>query len=164
MRYRFFSIPVQDPAAAEDALNRFLAAHRIVSVDRELVADGRHSLWCLCVSYLDGEGAASAQPKGKVDYREILSEADFAVYAKLRALRKQLAERDGVPAYSVFTNEQLAEMVRQRTASPADLERLAGVGKARSEKFGAAFLALLREAGSDRTAEQAGGKDATDAH
>lgn len=145
MRYRFFSIPVQDPGPAEADLNRFLAAHRVVAIEREFAADGRHSLWCLSVAYLDEEGGAAAQARGKIDYREVLSEADFVVYARLRNLRKQLAEQEGIPAYAVFSNEQLAEMVRQRSTSPEDLARIAGVGKARIDKYGPAFLALLRE-------------------
>ena len=36
------------------------------------------------------------------------------MFAKLRALRKTLADREGVPAYALFTNEQLADMVRRR--------------------------------------------------
>jgi superfamily II DNA helicase RecQ len=81
-----------------------------------------------------------------VDYREVLSAAEFQVYAHLRALRKTLADRDGVPAYALFTNDQLAAMVRQRVDSAAALGRIDGVGPARVEKYGATFLDALRAA------------------
>ncbi len=160
MKYRFFSIPAWDPAASQDELNRFLGAHRVLSVDREFVTDGRHSLWCLCVSYADGETATTPRSKARIDYREVLNDADFAVFAELRTLRKQLAEAEGLPAYALFTNEQLAEMVRKRVDSVANLEAIAGVGKARVEKYGVAFIDLLRRAWARPTGDSVGGADA----
>lgn len=66
------------------------------------------------------------------------------VFAKLRALRKTLAEQEGVPAYAVFTNEQLAEMVQRRVVTATGLRDIPGIGEARADKHGAAFLAVLR--------------------
>src|ERR1700678_2568203 len=93
-------------------LNRFLSTNRVLMVERHFVSDGPRSAWAICVGYLDRGGRlASEQTQGKrVDYREILSEPDFAVYAKLRSLRKLMAENEGLPAYTLFTNEQLAAM------------------------------------------------------
>jgi superfamily II DNA helicase RecQ len=165
MKYSVFSIPIQDGDAAQDELNRFLAAHRVVAIDKEFAADGCRSLWCFCVSYLDGDAPAYTQNKDRIDYREVLSAHDFAVYSRLRALRKELAQRDGIPAYSVFTNEQLADLVRQRAASLADFERINGLGKARIDKYGPEALALLRVALAEADAEAAGGqRDGPDAH
>ena len=45
-----------------------------------------------------------------------------------------------MPVYGVFMNEQLAEMVRQRTGTKAALKGIEGVGEARVEKYGAAVL------------------------
>lgn len=136
MRMHFLSIPVFDGSAAEAELNRFLASHRVVAIDRQLVADGPRSAWAVCVSYVDGaatattgERAADAGKKKPIDYRDLLS----------------TEEKDGVPAYAVFTNEQLAAMVKERIQSAADLARLENIGKARVEKYGAPFLNILRE-------------------
>jgi superfamily II DNA helicase RecQ len=65
------------------------------------------------------------------------------VFAKLRSLRKALAEKDGVPAYALFTNEQLASMVQRRVKSLKGLEQVPGVGAARVKKYGAQFLEIL---------------------
>ncbi len=74
----------------------------------------------------------------------MLSERDFAQFAELRNLRKALAEREGLPAYALFTNEQLAEMVRRRVDSVAAMGKIEGVGPARLEKYGEAFVQALR--------------------
>jgi superfamily II DNA helicase RecQ len=127
-------------------LNAFLRAHRILSVDRHFVQDGANSIWAICVSYLGDANRplVAGAKRPKVDYRDVLSEADFAVFAKLRNLRKELAEKEGIPAYALFTNEQLAEMVQRRVGGLNAIKEIEGVGDARIEKYGAQFLALLK--------------------
>ena len=109
------------------------------------VHDGSNSVWALCVSYVQTANRPTAGRRGKIDYRDVLSEADFGVFAKLRALRKTLADAEGVPAYALFTNEQLAEMVQRRVRTASALREIAGVGEARVEKYGETFLSILRE-------------------
>ena len=146
MAFRFFVIPVQDSDAPEAELNAFLRGHRVISVERRWVDQGSMSFWSICVDYLDpaatGDSRRSGQ-RGKVDYREILSADDFAVFAGLRDLRRDIAQTDGVPVYTIFNNEQLAEMVRKKARTRADLEGIAGVGDARVGKYGPRFLDFL---------------------
>ena len=145
MRYQFFAIPVLDPSQAADELNSFLAQHRILTVERELVAMGTSSVWALCIGYAPRAEEALPVKKGRIDYRAVLDEDEFRVYAKLRSLRKELAERDAVPAYAVFTNEQLAAMVRQSVRTRGQLGALPGVGTSRVERYADPFLALLAD-------------------
>lgn len=56
MTYRFFVIPAFDPAAAEAELNQVLAASRVLSVERQFVANGEASFWALCVSLAGAAG------------------------------------------------------------------------------------------------------------
>jgi superfamily II DNA helicase RecQ len=148
MQLRFFAVPVLGGEEIARELNQFLSTERVIMVERTLVADGSRSLWAVCVGYADrgartGPGSPASGSGQRVDYREVLSEGDFRVYVKLRDLRKELADRDGVPPYAVFTNEHLAAMVQQRVRSLAALERIPGIGAARVKKYGAAFLEVL---------------------
>lgn len=150
MRLHFVTVPIHNCAAAEDELNNFLGSRRVVAVDRQLVPDGTRSAWAVCVAYVDGSPVAAASDaadpsgkRGRPDYREILPAAEFQVFARLRDLRKQIAEQDGVPPYAVFTNEQLADMVRRSVRSAADLARIEGIGPARIEKYAVRFLEIL---------------------
>jgi superfamily II DNA helicase RecQ len=79
----------------------------------------------------------------KVDYKDLLTSAQFEVFAKLRDLRKQMAEQEAVPVYAVFTNEQLGEMVRQGVRDVAGLRKIPGIGDAKVERYANAFLALI---------------------
>lgn len=147
MQLRFFTIPVLGGDDASEELNRFLAGHRILAIERSFVQDGPNSAWALCVSYeLAGDGRPQTGKRGKVDYREVLNEADFTVYARLRSLRKEIADTEGVPVYAWFTNDQMAEMVTRRAASASALREIAGIGEARVEKYGEPFLKALAEA------------------
>lgn len=64
------------------------------------------------MEYLDSPRARTGQKPRRTDYREILSPSEFALFAKLRELRKWLAAQEGVPVYAVLTNEQMAALGR----------------------------------------------------
>ena len=150
MRFRFFLVPVHSAEDAATALNQFLAGHRILAIDRQFVADGANSAWAICVSFDDSSADATPRSsigkRGKVDFKDTLSPPEFAVFSRLRALRKERADAEGVPAYALFTNDQLAEMVQRRVTSAAALRDIPGVGEARVEKYGEAFLHIVKEA------------------
>jgi ATP-dependent DNA helicase RecQ len=66
--------------------------------------------------------------------------AEEALFERLRALRKDLADRHGVPANIVFSDKELREMAARRQGSPAELLGVSGVGPAKLERYGSAFL------------------------
>ena len=149
MQYAFYLVPAGSPEIAAEDMNRFLRGHRAVSVTKELVGKPDNPAWAFCIEYLERaplEGGGRNETK--IDYKQVLSPEEFTVFSRLREVRKDLAEKAAVPPYAVFTNEQLAAMVRQRVTNAAALEKVDGVGPARVEKFGAAVLAVLAPAGS----------------
>ncbi len=148
MPFEFIQIPANGQGSAKEELNRLLRAGRIASVRKEFVPNGEDSFWAFCIEFLDGALSGDKGRNGpKVDYKEVLSEVDFAVFSKLRDVRKALSEKEAVPAYSIFTNEQLAAMVTEKVDSAAALGKIPGVGGARVEKYGPAFLAVLKGKG-----------------
>ena len=90
--------------------------------------------------------------KARVDYKEILSPDEFILFAKLRDLRKEIAQTEAVPVYAVFTNEQLSQMIQQEAKSKSEQSKLEGVGESRIEKYGARILELL--VGLDETGQE----------
>lgn len=125
VQYKFFRIPVHSMELSEEEMNRFLRSVRVILVSREFVDLGENSFWAVAVEYMtmnEAETTAgSSQKKKRIDYREILSSQDFAVYVKLREWRKKVADEEGVPVYTIFTNEQLAQIVENRVESKTDL-------------------------------------------
>jgi len=68
---------------------------------------------------------------------------DEALFERLRALRKQLADAQGVPAYVVFSDATLAAMAALRPKTREELRRVSGVGEVKLARYGTAFLAVL---------------------
>ena len=88
-----------------------------------------------------------------VDYKEILSPADFVTFARLREVRKELAKAEQVPAYAIFTNEQLAEIAKALPLSANALSKIEGLGENRVEKYGGQFLKVLKDEAKIRAAD-----------
>ncbi|MBK1696648.1 DNA helicase RecQ [Rhodovibrio salinarum] len=72
-----------------------------------------------------------------------LDGADADLFESLRAKRRDLAERAGVPPYVVFTDATLLEMVHRRPRGTSDFARLPGVGRSKLERYADDFLAVL---------------------
>ena len=150
MQLKFFAIPAVGGEEMEAEVNGFLRGHRAVTVQRELVREGGAAFWALCVEFLDGSPLGGRGNRGagkaRVDYKEVLSAADFAIFSKLRDKRKEFADKEAVPVYAVCTNEQLAEMAKQRCDSLSALKEIDGFGEAKGEKYGRAFLDTIMSA------------------
>ncbi len=153
MQMTFFQVPVRGDSELQEEFNRFLRSHRVLTIQREFVADGGNSFWALAVEYLDGVGTSgkneasggSGSRKARVDYKEILSPEDFAVFAKLRDWRKERSEKESVPVYAVFTNEQLAKVAVGKPDNEKQLREVEGIGEAKSKKYGDGVLEALRK-------------------
>jgi ATP-dependent DNA helicase RecQ len=74
----------------------------------------------------------------------MLDDDDKELFERLRVVRRELADEAGVPAYIVFGDKVLLEMVARRPGSSRELLQVPGVGEAKLERYGAAFLDVLR--------------------
>ena len=70
---------------------------------------------------------------------------DHKLFAKLRKLRKSLADENNVPPYVVFNDTTLLEMAEHLPISPSDLLDITGVGQRKLEKFGRPFMTMIRD-------------------
>jgi ATP-dependent DNA helicase RecQ len=66
-----------------------------------------------------------------------------ALFAELRALRKRLADAEGVPAYIVFSDAVLRHMADRVPKTKSELLLVPGVGPVKLERYGDAFLEVL---------------------
>ncbi|HWR02142.1 MAG TPA: DNA helicase RecQ [Chlorobaculum sp.] len=69
--------------------------------------------------------------------------ADKALFEKLRALRKMLADQQGVPPYVVFSDRTLHEMVAMKPRTPDEMLAITGVGELKLARYAEAFLEAL---------------------
>ncbi|HEY1845508.1 MAG TPA: ATP-dependent DNA helicase RecQ [Buttiauxella sp.] len=69
---------------------------------------------------------------------------DRKLFAKLRKLRKAIADEENIPPYVVFNDATLIEMAEQMPISPGEMLGVNGVGTRKLERFGREFMALIR--------------------
>ena len=69
-----------------------------------------------------------------------LDAGSVELFERLRALRKSIADAAGIPPYVVFSDKTLRDMCAKRPSTPAQFLDVNGVGEAKLERYGDAFL------------------------
>lgn len=89
-----------------------------------------------------------AEPRLEVKhvYKDKLARFNYdkKLFAKLRALRKELADAEDVPPYVVFSDATLAEMAQITPTTDAEFLKVSGVGFTKLNKYGAYFMNAIR--------------------
>jgi ATP-dependent DNA helicase RecQ len=81
------------------------------------------------------------------------------LFEELIALRRQLAQRQGVPPYIIFNDATLKEMSERRPVVDSELLEIGGVGERKLHLYGDAFLSVIRgheRSGDSRLSEREG--------
>jgi len=71
--------------------------------------------------------------------------AEEALFESLRSLRRELADAQRVPAYIVFSDKVLWEMAAQKPTTRREMLGVSGVGPAKLERYGPAFLSFFED-------------------
>jgi len=100
--------------------------------------------------YAGGASKRGAGAAGRAAAPDDLAAEDPAAlerFERLRALRRRLADAEGVPAYIVFSDAVLRALSRAAPKSEEAMLAVPGVGPAKLARYGAAFLAELAREG-----------------
>ncbi|MEI8608664.1 ATP-dependent DNA helicase RecQ [Enterovibrio sp. Hal110] len=92
----------------------------------------------LAVPRLGLSPRSKADKLGKRNY-------DKKLFAKLRKLRKAIADEEDVPPYVVFNDATLIEMAEMIPTSQGELLAVNGVGQRKLEKYGNVFLDVIED-------------------
>ena len=141
----------------EDAIDTAgLEAHREHSFRKlDAMEEYARSRTCLRARILRYFGDTAAPPScqncapclaGSQGPQESRAEAEEALFAELRSVRRALADRDGVPPFVVFSDATLREMAARRPRSRAEMLAVNGVGQVKFERYGEPFLSVTRGA------------------
>jgi len=114
------------------------AARDLLHGERELVL-ARPRVRLTEAARKKGERAARAAASAD------LSDADTELFERLRELRRRLADEAHVPAYVVFSDATLREMAATRPSTSDELLAVSGVGAAKLERYGDAFLTVIAQ-------------------
>ena len=115
--------------AAEDYLHLTQGEYPVVKLDQK------------AVMVLKGQQKVFQRIKKK----EVKAEKDTSLFGELKALRRSIAEREGVPPYVIFADSVLNEMCRLLPDNEAAMFDIKGVGEVKLKKYAEEFISLIRE-------------------
>lgn len=72
------------------------------------------------------------------------AEVDKALFEELRSLRRQLAQRAGVPAFVVLSDAVLRELCRRRPVTQEEFRAVPGIGAVKAKRYWKDFTAFFR--------------------
>jgi len=102
----------------------------------------RKSLLDVAIAQARSRGAKPARPAA-ASRSQPADDLDAELFARLKELRKRLAEERNVPAYIVFSDAVLIAMVTEQPLTAEELGKISGVGPKKLALYGDAFLAVL---------------------
>jgi ATP-dependent DNA helicase RecQ len=160
--YETFLSEIADPELREETRSKTVGLFRLLDrggcrhqalvgyFDEAIPPCGDACDACLGLNLDDVSPARSARrsPSSRAfvpSWQQPASAREAAAFERLRTLRRQLADRENVPAYVVFSDAVLREMARRLPRSEADLLAIPGVGPAKLARYGAVFLETLRD-------------------
>lgn len=147
MRLKIFSLRFSaEQGGFDDApLAQFLEGKELVAVTEHFHVVDLVPWLTLIVSYRDVEADERRRPSYRQgpDPRSDLDPAEREVYDAVRAWRAARARQDGVPAYVIASNRQVARMVRLRCTSKTALQKVEGFGDEKISLYGDEVLGVL---------------------
>jgi ATP-dependent DNA helicase RecQ len=143
-RLSVFGIATEEELALVRPVSRALMARDALRADDY----GGLSFGPAAKPILKGEASLEIvlPPRRKGRKARVRSEGpESPLFDALRAKRRELAAAASVPPYVIFHDSTLREMAALQPASLAALAEVPGVGAAKLERYGAAFLEVIRE-------------------
>ncbi len=134
----------------DEPLRDFMKDKEVISIRDHLFVRNEIPYLTLIVKYFPFRQEAKPNVELKTgekkdeSWKEGLSEVDMGLFNLLRDWRSQRCKKEGVPPYILMTNKQLADVVKQRPQSLAELMKIEGVGKGKAEKYGEDILSISK--------------------
>lgn len=157
MQVQLFNIPVFDGKNELEEMNRFIRGHKVLEITQNFFHYNEIAYWCFCVKYLDSNKTEQITKNEKKDIKNLLSKEQFSRFTILRESRKIISKEDAIPAFAVFTDEELSKMARLPELTVSSIQSIKGVGSKKAEKFGNRIIELYNK----KMKDEASGKSDT---
>jgi ATP-dependent DNA helicase RecQ len=120
----------------------FLKARDTLHLSRPIAQNNSHV-------YRDDSDAplsnrAARRDRGRTSGSDDTKPYDADLFRELSALRKRIADQQGVPTFVVFGDRSLREMARQVPLTRHDFAQISGVGEAKLREFSGPFIGTIK--------------------
>lgn len=137
--FRILTIPY-DPAVKgfdDEVLRQFVLNKAVTHYQAVFFQEGGDSYWSVFIEY------DALVEKGSEKELEGLDEPQRMLLEKLKAWRKERAQKEGVPVYIIGTNREMGAIVRKAPGSLEALKSIKGFGKGKIAKYGREILDIV---------------------
>lgn len=76
---------------------------------------------------------------------DALTGAGYELFEKLRSLRLEIARKEAMPPYIIFSDKTLIDMCVKLPQNVDDMQNVSGVGTVKCQKYGEAFAQVIRD-------------------
>ena len=150
-RISTFGIGTEHDSRAWRAILRQLIALRLIDVDLtghgglSIAPSGRDFLRDKPTLMLRAPRTARARrdKAARTATPSAVTEADRDLFQALRQKRLEIARAQNIPPYVVFHDKTLIGLASARPASRAEMAKVPGIGEAKLDRYGPAFLAVI---------------------
>lgn len=158
MQYKIFTLSQFNSNTSENELNTFLRTNKIISVEKSF-SNTPHPAWYFLVEYIENQNLqpltrSLTSRKNKIDYMQILSAQEFAVFSKLRDFRKKQAKEEQIPPYVIFTDAELASLVKAKITEVEQLKEIKDVRIQKIEKYGTELFKILTSPSEEEKSDE----------
>lgn len=144
MRVKIFTINCHESEQEMAILNQFLVNNKILDVKRKFFKNKENAYWSFCIRYIELKNISNDLfSKKKIDYKEILNEEQFGKFSRLREIRKLIAQEEAIPAYAIFTDEELSEISKLEILNEFEIMKIKGIGEKKVSKYGVKMIEIF---------------------
>ncbi|MFN3752903.1 HRDC domain-containing protein [Flavobacterium sp.] len=143
MNIKVFNIRLAKEFCQEDQtkMNAFLDSVEVKLTSTNFVTTGKVDYWSAVVFY-SPKVLGKSKSENKTTEDE-LSHEQTKIFNALRVWRNDLAQKLDWSSFRICHNSHLIAVAQSNPRTLEELERVSGFGKARTEKYGDAILAVL---------------------
>ena len=148
MNIKIITVPfdAENEGFRDDVLTKFLINKKVRSLQPQFFQQNGRAYWTVLVEYDPVLTPAETKPvQGE------LSDAQQALFQKLRAWRKEKADQGGMPVFILATNEQLSQIAIRQPVTMEALRQIQGFGKKKVDQHGQDLIGLVKSF-SDKSA------------
>ena len=119
---------------------------RLTERSMEVLEDGKPIMMKVIAQSSAGKGekeSVGTRKKGKTKISEDFSAKETEMFDALRALRIEIAKKEHVPPYVVFSDKSLKDMVVKKPHTKEAFLNVNGVGESKCKKYGKRFMETI---------------------
>ena len=138
MELSIFTLPFDDVSEGfpDELIQQFCLNKKVHQIQPHFFIKEGKPFWSVAIQY-----ETVVKDKDKI---RTLSEADQLLFNRLKAWRKDRANKEGIPVYLVATNAQFLKIIQLKCQTLESFKLVKGYGKKRLEKYGKDIIAIIK--------------------